>query len=284
MIKKVGLFVFFIASLLLFCSCEEVTVNVPLASGGGTSSDTIFKNVLLEDLTGVRCPNCPKGSAQIEDMTALFGDDAIIPVGIHGAFLADPFPESRFAFNNSFARAVEQTFVPFLGKPAGVFNRVQFEDELFISNADSDEWPVLAERELRKVARATISIDHTYDDASRRLAIDITVTGLDDITEGLAVSVWFTQSGMVDKQESVNEVISDYVHKHVLIGGATDPLGDPLVESLARDEEITRSFNFSLPQEDGLWVPEDMDIVAFVHSTSGDNREVYYTDHKKVVE
>jgi hypothetical protein len=275
-----------VLAIVLSTSCEEIPVTVSTGGGGGpTSSDTIFKTVLVEDLTGVRCPNCPKGSAQLDDMVALFGGDNIIPVGIHGDFLADPLPESKFVFKNDYAKAIEESYVPFLGKPAGVFNRIKFEDELFISNADSDEWPILAERELQKVAEATIGMEHSYDAGSRRLEVDVTVTGIVDIDQGLAVSIWLTQSGMVDKQESVGEVLPDYVHKHVLLGGVTAPLGDPLVESLLADETITRSYTYTLPAEDGLWVAEDMDIISFLHNTSsGDGREVFYTVHAEVVE
>lgn len=274
-----------VLAILIGSSCEEVPVTVATSTGGGPASDTIFKTVLVEDLTGVRCPNCPKGSAQLDDMVALWGEDNIIPVGIHGDFLADPLPESKFVFKNDYAKAIEESYVPFLGKPAGVFNRIKFEDEIFISNADSDEWPILAERELQRVAEATIAIEHSYDASTRQLDVDVTVTGIVDIDQGLAVSIWLTQSGMVDKQESVGEVLPEYVHKHVLIGGVTAPLGDPLVESLAADETITRSYTYTLPDEDGLWVAEDMDVVAFVHNTaSGDDREVFYTVHAHVVE
>lgn len=55
------------ASALFFCACEEVgpyinfeeeteTVTPPVNNGD------IQKVVLLEEFTGVRCPNCPAGS------------------------------------------------------------------------------------------------------------------------------------------------------------------------------------------------------------------------------
>ena len=40
--------------------------------------------VLLEDFTGQRCVNCPKGTEVIEQLLQTYGDSAVIAVGIHG--------------------------------------------------------------------------------------------------------------------------------------------------------------------------------------------------------
>ncbi len=47
------------------------------------------KRVLLEEMTGVTCGNCPQGILAIQELKSLYGD-LIIPVGIH-TYTGDPF-------------------------------------------------------------------------------------------------------------------------------------------------------------------------------------------------
>lgn len=273
-----------VLTAVLLSSCEEVPVTVPVAGGGPVSTDTIYKTVLLEDLTGVRCPNCPKGSAQIKDMIALFGTDNIIAVGIHGRFLAQPLTESKYDFRNDYSRALETEYGAFEGKPAAGINRIFFEEEFFLANADSDEWPIYADQELQVPARAVVDLEHTYNPTTRTVDAEVTIRAIDDIEGSVSLSIFFTQSGIIDKQESVGEVIEDYQHDHVLIGGMTAPLGDAVVASMTAGEEIMRSYSTTLEAEAGLWVAEDMDVIAFIHSSAAGSKEVFYATHAHVVE
>jgi hypothetical protein len=75
---------FFLFSLIFFLSCEEVTIPI---------TDVVIepteKVVLIEELTGAKCPNCPKGTKAIENILSKYPDN-VIAVGIHGSFLAEP--------------------------------------------------------------------------------------------------------------------------------------------------------------------------------------------------
>ena len=46
-------------------------------------TESVVKNVLLEDFTGQRCVNCPRGSEVIEQLQEAY-PERLIAVGIHG--------------------------------------------------------------------------------------------------------------------------------------------------------------------------------------------------------
>lgn len=281
-------FLFCIVVALVTLGCEEQPIIIPTSGGvDPVDSNTVFKTVLLEDMTGVRCPNCPKGSAAVKEIQQIYGEDRVIAIGVHGAFLAEPTNESKYDFRNFHSETVEVDIFgdDVIGKPAASFNRLPLQEAGgSLVSLDSDEWPILAERELQVPAQAIVEIQHSYDDVTRAVEMTAITTGISDINNGVAISVFFTQSKIIDKQETVGAIIPDYEHNHILIGGATSPFGDPLVQSLAADQVVERSFSYTLPAEDGLWKADDMDIVAFIHSAGGTTQEVYYATHAPLVE
>ena len=85
---------------LMMLSCEEEGPAVILDEAE-TLSDTTYvtstipiaqdKVVLIEELTGVRCPNCPDGHQEVETILAN-NPGRVLAVAVHTPFLGQPFP------------------------------------------------------------------------------------------------------------------------------------------------------------------------------------------------
>ena len=73
-------FIFGILIIMSLSRCEEKMVIIP-----PYEPPTGNKVVLVEDLTGARCPNCPVGSAKLELLEEKYNHKIVI-VGIHGSF------------------------------------------------------------------------------------------------------------------------------------------------------------------------------------------------------
>ena len=58
----------------------------------------------------------------------------------------------------------------------------------------------------------------------------------------------------------------------------TNPLGDPIGNSLEKNKIINLTYNYTLPEattpEELLWIPEDCEIVGFIHYGETDRKEV----------
>ena len=93
--------IFFFVVLLAVSSCcfNETSPVIPCLScdDGGDGPDTteVVKKVLIEEFTGVRCVNCPQGSAEIENLLSIHGDK-LVAISIHAGFFAPPYPESLY--------------------------------------------------------------------------------------------------------------------------------------------------------------------------------------------
>lgn len=280
---------FLLVAVFFTMSCEEVPVVIPTGSTGGGPiiNDTVYKTVLIEDYTGVKCPNCPNATIAIEDIRAIFGKDRVVALGVHGRFLTSPVEPTDTKLSTTFAKKLEDWAAP-LSKPAGSINRVGRETANGTAywTSDIDSWPSLVETELLTPADMTVDFDFEFNETSRTLDVDVTGVGINDIDDGILVSIFLSQNGIIATQETnIGEatIIEDYEHEHVLLDGLTDVKGDAFAPSIIAGEEVEKSFSMVLPDaEEVLWNVDDMDITVFVSTASEDTREVFYVKSKKL--
>ena len=249
--------------LILFCGCVETPVSIP---------DLDVKNskkvVLVEYLTGVKCPNCPRGSAILKGVKDLFPENMVI-VGIHGRFLTEPLSISKYDFRNDFSRQLEESYRPFLGKPAAMINRVKFDDEPNLAADLPDLWPAYIADEVAKPVRVSIVSSHQVNITSRRLELNLGILPDENINETTKIRVYLTESKIIDAQESVGQVIGNYSHEYVLRHMLTAWSGDALAPVLTKAELINKSYSYTIPTDYKI---ENMEVVVAV-SLAG-NRQV----------
>src|SRR5210317_832549 len=113
--KRSYLYLFF--SLFLTISCAEKEIVIPPLEVPITG-----KKIIVEDLTGVRCPNCPSANARLEAIQSIYRENLII-ISVHGDLLTKPLPESNQDFRNPDSQALEESYAPLIGKPSAVINR-----------------------------------------------------------------------------------------------------------------------------------------------------------------
>jgi len=260
-----------VLSLLFLNACEEVPVVIPEFQ----SIDT-RKVLLVEDLTGVDCPNCPSGAAILEAAAKRYEGNVII-VGIHGIQQATPLEgKSKYDFRNQFAIDLEEYLKPFIGKPAAHFNRIQYEEiEPFYGNAIRNTWDSYIENELLKPQVMDLEIDHTYDALTREIDITIRSASLTDLTGEFNLSIMLTEGHIVDYQKGETEIIPEYEHNHVLMDMITRFDGDFVTNSYAANQVVETSYTYTLPTSaQGLMIPENMEIIAAIANVEGDSKEV----------
>lgn len=244
-------------------SCDEVPVVIPMGPSGPTGpvdGDTTLRVVLMQELTGVKCPNCPTGAAEAKRLLQAF-DEQLAVVAVHGDFLTTPLPESMYDFRTDFSRTIESN-TPFLGKPAAAINRRSFNGPPFLAY-DVDDWESLILQELESPADIKIEIDAS--ESGGVLTVNVDFTPLIDLEGGYNVAVALTQSGIEDVQEENGNIIEDYEHEHVLRHMFTSALGDILGSDLAADLTISKEYSFTFPTDASpAYDPAHLEIVAYV--------------------
>lgn len=254
----------FIAVLsITMMSCDEVPVIVPMGQTGGggpTPADSTVRVVLMQELTGVKCPNCPTGAAEAKRLLSVY-EEQLVVMAIHGDFLTSPLPESLYDFRTDFSRTIENN-TPFLGKPAAAINRRLFNGPPFLAY-DVDDWETYIQLELEETAE--IKIEIVVREEGGVLTVDLDLTPIVDLAGGYNLAVAITQSEIVDVQEENGNIIEDYEHEHVLRHMFTAPLGDILGSELTAGDIINKTYTFDIPTSASpIYDLDHIEIVAYV--------------------
>ncbi len=232
---------------------------------GPTESDRV---VLIEEFSGARCPNCPQGSQELENLKAIHGDNLVI-VSIHAGDFAFPYPDSKYDFATEGGDQLLDLLGNPLGYPSAVVNR---EEQNGSYQVFSSRWASLVSEELEQPARLSIHTEVEYDTVSRVADMTVTILPFQDIPESLYLTVLVKEDDIVDPQadRAVSEgIVPEYVHKNVLRQIISEPYGDVLLEEINAFQPIVKNYSFTLPPEDGWWQDTHCKIVSFISFNSG---------------
>ncbi|TXB67993.1 Omp28 family outer membrane lipoprotein [Phaeodactylibacter luteus] len=257
-------------SALLFWGCEEISpvINPVMESENVCEAPQAItgqsRQVLVEEFTGVRCVNCPAGSAALEDLKGQYGEQ-LVAVSIHAGSFAPPYPESVDTLRTVEGEAILSFLGEPLGYPTAVVNRKKFPGG-FNLQLPRNGWAGAIEQELQEAPRALIDINNTYDAATRTLDVCITLEMADDLNaeESVFLTVMLTENDVVDLQltPESSEPDPNYVHKHVLRTMMTTPAGNLLQEDLSAGAFVQKSYSVELLEK---WDAANCHVVAFVH-------------------
>lgn len=274
----------FVSILVVFSSCNEIMPTIP--PQGSVTGERV---ILVEEFTGVGCQNCPGGSAQLENLLAIYPDN-LIAVSIHVGFFASPVqwhPDQKFDFRTKDGDDLVKNY---FGSEPQAYPSATINREL--TDAGSlfrvlTAWAGTIEEEIKEGSSAKLTMERTYDTASRELAVDIDILALSELPEDVRVSVIITESGIVDYQKDLNEPnnngwIAEYVHKHVLRDIVSPFDGELISETgVGLTESVMKSFSTVLPDN---FVAENCKVIAFAHRNTSDTREVLQAIEMNVVE
>jgi len=255
----------FLLLAFLFAACSEIPpVITPFTGNPGDTSGNIEnqqRQVLIEEFTGVRCVQCPAGSAEIETLLAIHGNRLVV-IAIHGGDFAPPFPQSLYDFRTPEGTALINFLGPPIAYPSAVVNRRKFEGKNSIILGRND-WAGFIEQEKAVPPKIKIALEPKFNANTRKLDLEVKLYPQEDILDpDVRISVMLTESGIVDYQETPGGRISDYVHKHALRKAVTSALGDIVSETLASGAVVTKNYSYNLPE---AWNAEKMYAIAFVH-------------------
>ncbi len=285
---------------ILFASCKEKLVSGNTQLKG---SDTTYitsleasqeKKILVEEMSGVKCNNCPDGMEQLNGYNAseLYNDKLII-VGIHAGGYTAPIKvtghESKYDFRtDEGAQIVGGVLGEPAGKPAAGFDRLPLGTSTPAPGNILDDklkWAaMLATAAETKTTPVNISIVPKYVAEEGAYDVLVKVSFTQPVSEKLNLNVYLTENGIVDVQEFPSEYKNDYVHNHVFRTCLTSFNGQEILPALDTKEAgrvfeqhfILKIDPTNAKQKD--WKPENMELVAFVNK-AGDvyNKTVLQT-------
>lgn len=267
------------AILILLAACKEKGPAIDFTST--QASDTSYlaapetaqpRNVLIEEATGVKCSNCPKGAATIRELQNAH-PGRVVAIGLHAGSLTSPFPYSQYDFRTEVAgQLLNDYFGIDPAKPAAVIDRTKTGGDYFIGSRTL--WASTTESRLNEPSRANITINSSYNEAEKTAVIKVRIAFTETVTQKQSLTVGIMESGMIDPQEDGIIIDTFYTHNHVLRGLLTPYNGASILRNISpvpAGQIYERTFIYQVNE---AWIPANCEVFAFIHHDEGDNREV----------
>jgi len=288
-IKSHLTFFFILAVMLCAAGCEEEPPFIDLSKPAQKLQDTNYivtpipaaqeKRVLLEDISGVKCVNCPDAATKADELKILHGEKLVVvtlmPDKALLANFTDPDPDYAQVSNPQVTQLLNSLNPP-SAMPLGMINRTNNGNGLMVVY---QRWPGDVQTELSKTNTVNIDIETSFDNATRKLLVTATITYTETPTDlDQSMSIILTESNIIGKQKKTSGDDYNYEFKHVARNFATNPLGDPLPKNLEKGRQIKRQYAIDvLPN----WDIAHCEVVLLVHSSA--NKVVYHVAEKKAI-
>ena len=261
--------IFLVVSLFMALSCctDEI--------GPSISIEKTDRVVLIEEFTGVRCVNCPQGSAEIDALLKTY-EGSLIAISIHGGIFSDPYPESNYDFRT----ADGDNLIGYLnapstgpaGYPAAVVNRKLHNGSGQDRAVFQSSWAGIIGNEAQNKADVQIEINKSYDAATRELTINPTVFFQENVSGDVNFTAVITQDSIIDVQLDQNGKVPDYAHRHVLRDVITENYsGDLIGTDVTKETSANLNYTYTIPNE---WDASKCYIVVFVNRNDGSTLDV----------
>jgi hypothetical protein len=230
------------------------------------------KAVFIEEMTGVKCTNCPNGAAIIKTMQNQF-PGRILVAKLHSNFLADPIKATDPDFRCADAETIDVGFGSSGNKPNALVDRTI--NTLDPGNnqyyANKGKWNQAITTQLGKATPVNIDLLSSLNAANDTVRLKSVFTFTQAQSDPLAFSIYLLEDDIEATQDSFfNGVfeIEGYIHEEVLRASITAPItGTSLPPApYPAGRVYERSLEFAIPNN--VINKAHIRAVVFVHGTN----------------
>lgn len=277
-----------ISAIVLLSSCTK-EIGPAIDFSKVQAKDTFYmapvenaqlKNVLIEEFTGVKCPNCPDG----HDIVATIQNanpTRVVAIGYYPFNQAQTQPltgltKEDFRLTDATDLSTLLGGVQFL--PIAAVDRKMFGGTIL--NART-LWSNNVQTQLALTTPINMQLSVTFDDATREAIIKTSLKYTSPLSNKHNISIAIYENNLVDAQEYPSYIDSNYTFKHVLRDVITPVGGASVLDSIATKASglvFEKTTLYTLPAK---WKAANCKIVAFVHDAAA-TKEVYQVIEKSV--
>ena len=238
----------------------------------------VGRAVLIEDLTGQQCLNCPTGTEIINGIIETYGEDNVIAVGIHSGPLG-------FAGNSKNLGLKTDTGDEYfkhwangktLGQPSAIFNRKT------APNSIPNTWAAEVSLIISEKANLSVNIANAYDAETRKLTTTVGAFGTNGTVNG-KLQVWIVEDGIkaIQLMPPNGTPNTEYIHNHVFRAAVNGTWGEEV--TVKEGETTTKQYSYVLPEK---WNADNISVVAFVYNDNGVENvaKKHLVEHEEVTE
>lgn len=231
-------------------------------------------NVLLEDITGVKCPNCPASHA-IAKAISDANPGRIVIAALHtfsNDFFTNPNPPSSGYLDFRDLDSTADYIVTKLldnptSLPLGSINRKKFPAETY-RNFSSSKFSAYANQELILPDSINLDITNSYNSVSREVTIVVKMECTQDIPHDVYLSVGITENKIIGRQKDGITDVYNYEHNNIFRKMLTIKTGFKINSpTLVMDAKkvVIRVFKYNLPP---AWNENNCNVIGILHNNS----------------
>lgn len=210
----------------------------------------VERNIVIFEFTGQTCRNCPDGAAAIHNILES-KEGQVFAVNLHPENTTYTKPLGNIRLTSPEASFLYNYYQP-QGFPAACINGTA-------PNSNPLLWGGFADDALAMPAPASLELTTEYNKVSRELTIHYNTT-FDVYSEyEILLQLYIVEDGIVGMQQSMNGLIRDYVHNHVLRTTAYKDWGLSLGDTFAVHQQISGDVSVTL---DDSWVADNCSVVG----------------------
>lgn len=182
----------------------DVAINDRTETYNGVITNLSFKpvkRVVLEEMTGVGCPNCPLGIVTIEKLRKMWGD-RFIPVSLH-TYTGDPYGSGVIEYSNSLGLNAAPSAR--INRTKGLYYPMRSSgSQYFDTDASNPLWIDIVATELGRPALCDFNVFACYTDETKkevRYSADVKYALTTD-NQQLSLLFVVLEDGIMDYQQN----------------------------------------------------------------------------------
>lgn len=254
-------------------SCSEELPPVIMTEEEKPLLDTFYigsvpaaspKKVLLFDVTGVRCNNCPKAAVLAKNLSTSNAGRVEVVALYPKTPMSLTFPWAGFDTMSTIeADLIATAMGGITSLPLGAVDQVSYNGSKLLNTSD---WGAALTAQLAKTSPFNLSIKSTWKTSEGKARVEIKAVANKAISSNYKWVVAITESGVKSKQsdqDAPGGVVDDYDHEHALRGVVGSTLGTD-VNNAAVSAGYTREKQFYLVPKP-KWVAANCDVVVWIY-------------------
>ncbi len=275
------------AAVLFFASCEEEPPAIrsnekPLLDTTYTSAPPSpqTKKVLLIDITGVRCSNCPRAAETAKNIAnSNSGRVEVLAVYPHigSGVLTNPWDGNDTLV---LPEAIDLLVAKPTTLPRGMVDNIEFNGNKII---DELNWSTAVSNQITKTTPVNLEIVSQWLSSEDKARIQIKAVANQTTTRKLSWVIGIMEDKIVGKQSDSRlsgGIAEEYEFEHVLRQVITSTSGDIIAEQGFTSPGQTREKHYFVPRK-SKWKKENLKCIVWV--MDADTKEVLTVASTKLV-
>jgi thiol-disulfide isomerase/thioredoxin len=248
------------------------------------------RRLLIEELSGVTCVNCPQGAEKLEEFSTQYPNQLSI-ITIHTGVFTDPIPgKSIQSFQTEDGiKLRDQVWNGQGNKPTAIFDRLFLgsgTNKYFVDNYIAWANAILQDKAALPATPLNLDVKSGYNESKAQYDIEVAVKYTQAVTGKHALHIFLTESKIIDVQELTSHVYNmNYEFNHVFRKSITPvSTGKQILPELGTDaKEAGRVYiyrtSLKINPDDAkqkFWVPANMKVIAFVTDMNAADKHVIH--------